>query len=217
LSFSNGDLKDIQRPWVLDQIKSLVSIGSHCVEIGGGDPHVAHLLTQIGYKVTVIDPYDGRHGGPSNIKEYINNYPDIDFIQGEFPSATRSFAHGIAQCVYSISVLEHIPGNVAKNFSQEIKRLTSGKGVTIHSIDHVLLGHGSEFHRDNLAQWCESFGITADTLSRKLTEIDADPDCYFLSAESHEKWRGLLSYEKFPMRRVVSINIKSGTEQLLDV
>jgi hypothetical protein len=37
--------------------------------------------------------------------------------------------------------------------------------------------------------------------------LDSDPDAYFLSAESHNRWRGSLPYDHFPMRRCVSIHV----------
>ena len=40
-----------------------------------------------------------------------------------------------------------------------------------------------------------------------LTGIQTDPDTYFVSAEAHERWRGALPYDAYPMRRIASIGL----------
>jgi len=207
LSFINGDLKDVQRPWVAHTILHNIPVGAKCLEIGGGDPHVADFLTKKGYRVTVIDPYDGRHGGPSDMSEFVVGYPDITFIRGEFPSGTQHIKDESFDCVYSVSVLEHVPGQVASTFHREIKRLLKTGGFNIHAIDHVTMGNGADFHYENLVQWAAGFDITHASVDSILTKSNADADCYFLSAEAHNKWRGHLSYSQFPMRRVIGINV----------
>ena len=65
---ANGDLKDVQRPWVLKAIVGAVPPGSRLLEIGAGEPLVAELLARLGYDVTVVDPYDGRDRGPTDLE-----------------------------------------------------------------------------------------------------------------------------------------------------
>src|SRR3954452_16872393 len=59
LARANGDMKDLQRCWVLKAVLGNVERGDHLVEIGAGEPLVADVLTQLGHRVTVVDPYDG--------------------------------------------------------------------------------------------------------------------------------------------------------------
>ena len=40
-----------------------------------------------------------------------------------------------------------------------------------------------------------------------LASLADDPETYFLSAESHDRWRGGVPYDEFPMRRCVSIQL----------
>jgi len=42
-----------------------------------------------------------------------------------------------------------------------------------------------------------------------LVELEDDPDAYFVSAETHERWRGALPYDDYPMRRIASIGLLS--------
>jgi hypothetical protein len=44
-------------------------------------------------------------------------------------------------------------------------------------------------------------------LHELLDRLTSDPDAYFVSAEAHERWRGALPYDRYPMRRIASINL----------
>ena len=56
---TDGDLKNVQRPWALKAILSRVPPPARLLEIGGGEPIVSGLLAELGYDVTLVDPYDG--------------------------------------------------------------------------------------------------------------------------------------------------------------
>ena len=47
----NGDLKDVQRPWMLKAILGKVPVGGRVLEIGAGEPLVGDILSRIGYEV----------------------------------------------------------------------------------------------------------------------------------------------------------------------
>ena len=44
-------------------------------------------------------------------------------------------------------------------------------------------------------------------------ELEQDPEAYFVSAEAHERWRGRLPYQHYPMRRIASIGLLSRRAQ----
>src|SRR5438309_11950902 len=100
-----SDLKDVQRPWALKAIVGSVRPGSRLLEIGAGKPVVADQLAQLGYDVTVIDPYDGRDRGPAEFEALQAAYPLVRFIRGLFPRDVPPVER--YDCVYSISVPEH--------------------------------------------------------------------------------------------------------------
>ena len=85
---------------------------------------------------------------------------------------------------------------------------------TIHAIDHVLLGNGSEDHLLKLEAIVSGLGLDPVELHAMLSRLNLDSDAYFLSAESHNLWRGKVPYEQFPMRRCVSVQICSTLEGL---
>ncbi len=53
-------------------------------------------------------------------------------------------------------------------------------------------------------------GIADTDLDAALAQLATDPETYFVSAESHNRWRGALPYDQYPMRRIVSVNLFSG-------
>ena len=199
------DLKDVQRPWALNAILAAVPRGSRLLEIGAGEPLVADRLTQGGYDVTVVDPYDGRGGGPTELRALRAAFPNVRIVQGLFPD---DVAPGDRfDCVYSISVLEHLPPDAVDSACAGMLRSTRAGGCTIHAIDHVVLGRGAEHHREQLGRITGALGVAEDELEQLLGRLVDDPDAYFLSAESHNRWRGRVPYDEFPMRRCVSIQL----------
>src|SRR4051812_19293431 len=48
-----ADLKDLQRPSALKMIVGCCSPGASLLEVGAGEPYVAQMLVEMGYRVTV--------------------------------------------------------------------------------------------------------------------------------------------------------------------
>jgi glycosyltransferase involved in cell wall biosynthesis len=203
LATANGDLKDVQRPWALKTILAAIPAGSRLLEIGAGEPIVADRLAQLGYDVTVIDPYDGRDRGPSEYDELRRRYRRVRMLRGVFPvdvPAGETF-----DCVYSISVLEHLPPDAVEAVCRGI--VDHARGTTVHAIDHVLKGAADDEHLLRLRRLAGGLGVEAGELDAVLVALADDPETYFLSAESHNRWRGDVPYDEFPMRRCVSIQL----------
>ena len=203
----NQDLKDAQRPWVFKAILAMVPRGAKLLEIGAGDPWVADLLTRLGYEVTVVDPYDGRARGPAEFIEIKRQFPRIDFRRGLFPDVLDQTELKKFDCIYSISVLEHVPNEAISAVFAGIEAFSKNNSVTIHAIDHVLLGNGADNHYDKLKEMIRCLGIDEIHLEKTFITLRDDPDAYFLSAEAHNRWRGTIAYDEFPMRRCVSMQI----------
>jgi hypothetical protein len=204
LATASRDLKDVQRPWAVKAILGTVEPGSRLLEIGAGDPVVAELLARFGYDVTVVDPYDGRDHGPADIDAVRATAPHVRVIQGLFPRDVPGDAR--FDCVYSISVLEHLPTEALDRLGEDVGRV-SRNGSTIHAIDHVLRGPGDAEHLARLRRLVASLGLAQGELDELLARLEGDPETYFLSAESHNRWRAGARYDDFPMRRCVSIQL----------
>jgi hypothetical protein len=205
LARANGDMKDLQRCWVLKAVLGSVKRGDRLVEIGAGEPLVADLLTRLGHRVTVVDPYDGSDQGPREFEQFRSSHPDIDFIRERFPPS-QGLPPNVA-CVYSISVLEHVPSKEISGVIEAATELTGPDGCSIHAIDHVVAGWGAKIHLERLEEIVRSSGLAVERLHTLIEELRVDPESYFVSAEAHERWRGALPYEEYPMRSIASIGV----------
>ena len=134
----NGDLKNVQRPWIIKAIIASVPFGGKLIEIGAGEPIVASYLHHLGYDVTIIDPYDGTGNGPVEYAYFRKHYPHLKIIKNYFEEGINTLDGGSYDCVYSISVLEHIPREKIKEIFYGIRKMLKAGGVSIHCIDHVL-------------------------------------------------------------------------------
>jgi len=207
LARASGDMKDLQRCWMVKAVLGSVERGGRLVEIGAGEPLVAGLLARLGYEVTVVDPYDGSGNGPLEFEQFQRAHPEVSFVRERFPPAQRLPSEVAG--VYSISVLEHVPlEQVGSVIDASLDALAPG-GSSIHAIDHVLAGWGAEAHLERLDQIVRRSGLAAEELQRTLDELHDDPDAYFVSPESHERWRGAIPYDEYPMRRIASIGLLS--------
>ena len=214
LSAIQGDLKDLQRPWTAKAILGLFPSGSRLLEIGAGEPVVAQLLCELGYAVTVVDPYDGSGRGPTEVAYYRERYPSVQIVQDVFSDKLTGIEPASFDCIYSISVLEHVHEPGLGMLFSGIRRFLKPGGRSLHCIDQVLAGKDADFHRQHLidilsyqAQLSEQparylLREYADTMDRLLH----DNEVYYLSAEGHNLWRGATPYDEFPFRKVVSIN-----------
>jgi len=210
LARANGDMKDLQRCWALKAILGNVEGGARLVEIGAGDPLVAELLTRLGHRVTIVDPYDGSDQGPREFERFRSEHPDIEFIRERFPPSAALPAD--VACVYSISVLEHIPADRIEAVIGAANELVGPGGCSIHAIDHVVAGWGAEAHLARLEEIVRRSGLDVARLRPLMEELAGDPEAYLVSAEAHERWRGALPYDEYPMRRICSVGLVSRPE-----
>jgi hypothetical protein len=207
LARASGDMKDLQRCWVVKAVLGSVERGSPLVEIGAGEPLAADLLSRLGHDVTVVDPYDGSGNGPLEFERFQRSYPDLTFIRERFPP-DRGLESEVA-CVYSISVLEHVPLERIGAVVDAARNALAPAGCSIHAIDHVLAGWGAEAHLERLQEIVRRSGLDPQDLDRTLDQVREDPDAYFVSPEAHERWRGAIPYDEYAMRRIASIGVLS--------
>lgn len=206
LAGASFDMKDLQRCWMVKAILGNVDRGSRILEIGAGEPLVAGMLSRLGYDVTVVDDYQGGGNGPREFKRFEAAYPDVHFIRELFPPS-EPLGDDFA-AVFSISVLEHVPLEQVGGVVEAGHRLVvKGGGCSIHAVDHVLAGWGADEHREKLDRIVAALGLPEAELAEKIEEMEHDPETYFVSAESHNRWRGDLPYDQYAMRRIGSVNL----------
>ena len=207
LATANGDLKDCQRPWLLKAILSKVPAKGRLLEIGAGEPIVADLLQQLGHEVWIVDPYDGSGNGPTQYEQYRARYPDLKFVRAVFGDGLKELKDNSFDCIFSISVLEHVPCPALRSVFRGLRRYLNSDGSSIHAIDHVHRGNGAADHLANLRYMMDGFGFQQAELDHLLAAMSDDTETYYLSAESHNRWRAGVPYDQFPMRVCVSIQV----------
>lgn len=205
LAGASFDMKDLQRCWMVKAILGNVERGSRILEIGAGEPLVAGMLSRLGYDVTVVDDYQGGGNGPREFKRFQQAYPDVRFIRELFPPS-EPLGDDFA-AVFSISVLEHVPLEQVGGVVEAGHQLLKPGGCSIHAVDHVLAGWGADEHREKLDRIVAALGLPQSELADTIEKMERDPETYFVSAESHNRWRGDLPYDQYTMRRIGSVNL----------
>jgi 2-polyprenyl-3-methyl-5-hydroxy-6-metoxy-1,4-benzoquinol methylase len=214
LACAQGDLKDVQRPWVLKTVLSTVPRGGRILEIGGGQPYVADLLSRLGYEMWLVDPYDGSGNGPVEFEMYRTMCPSIRFVRSVFDDRLSDPPQEAFDCVLSISVLEHIDHDGLDGVFRGLAKFLTPNGVSVHAIDHVHRGRADREHLEKLRFITSRSGLSTGKLDMILSQMESDTETYYLSAESHNRWRGSLPYNEFPMRICVSIQLVSWATAL---
>lgn len=203
------DLKDQQRPWMLKALLPLTKPGSRLLEIGAGEPLVADLLARAGCRVTVVDPYDGGAGGPTELDVFRRRHPGVRFVPARFGPDTAGLDSEGYDLVYSISVLEHLPPEELPGLFAAVRRVARPGARQLHTVDHVHAGPGAEHHRAMLETVAGGMGLDGAALAPLLARAADDPETYWLSAEGHHRWRGGRAYADFPMRRCMAVQLSA--------
>ena len=212
ICYLNGDLKNVQRPWIIKAILNKVPLGGKLLEIGGGIPLVAGMLAELGYQVTLVDPYEGAGNGPTEYEKYVQQFPHINIVKSTFGVDFNGDNPASFDCIYSVSVLEHIPHEGIKDIYEGIHKFLRPGGFSIHCVDNVIQGSGTQFHEDTVRlvlhqqkQLKEPNCDSENEYDELLIQLKDDLETFYLSATGHHLWRGGKLYEDFPFRKVVSI------------
>ena len=216
LSTLQHDLKDLQRPWTVKAALGLLPSGSRLLEIGAGQPIVAAILAELGYSVTVIDPYDGSGRGPTQFEDFVEAYPKVRIIRSQFQADVPQLKHQRFDAIYSISVLEHVPEPALGALFQAISAHLESHGRSFHCVDCVTEGNGAAYHFEQCLRivnyQCEIAGersMGRNLLGELLERANGDVETCYLSAAGHNLWRANTPYEKFPFRKVLSFQTEA--------
>ena len=211
LSTLQHDLKDLQRPWTVKAALGLLPRGSRLLEIGAGQPVVAATLAELGYSVTVIDPYDGSGRGPTQFEDFVQAYPKVRIIRSQFQPDVPQLKHQKFDAIYSISVLEHVPEPGLRALFLGISAHLESHGRSFHSVDCVTAGNGAEHHFEQclrIVNYQREIAGGSSMERKALLELferaDEDIETCYLSAAGHNLWRSKTPYEMFPFRKVLS-------------
>jgi SAM-dependent methyltransferase len=215
----DGDLKSVQRPWAVKAIVASVPPGSELLEIGAGVPEVAALLCELGFRVTAVDPYEGEANGPAEFSAIARAFPGVSLLRARFEENAAGLPAAGFDAVYSISVLEHLSPDSVSGVFAGIRRVLRPSGMSIHCVDHVIEGDGASWHEQIVRRVvCEQNGLAAggpepdSAYDELMRRIRIDLETFYLSALGHQRWRNGRSYDEFPFRKVVSVQLASPAE-----
>src|SRR4051812_4948105 len=206
----DGDLKNVQRPWAAKAILANVPPPARLLEIGGGEPTVCGFLEELGYDVTLVDPYDGFGNGPTNFDRYVKDFPNVSIVREYFRPGLPGLTPGSFDAIFSVSVLEHMPPEALSSCFKAIGEFLAPTGASIHCFDFILQGAGDSYDLEHapkiLAAQAEITGAAQDSSFEELLQrVRGDVETFFLSPQGHHHWRGGRDYSEFPFRKVVSL------------
>ena len=207
---TDGDMKNVQRPWAVKAILANVPLPARLLEVGGGEPIASGFLSELGYDVTLVDPYDGFGNGPTDYERYVELFPHVKIVREYFRPGMAGLAAGSFDAIFSVSVLEHLPADALRSCFEAMAEFLSPQGVSIHCFDFILQGNGDAHDFANaqsiLSEQQKLTGQTAAEPFETLMErLKTDVETFFLSAQGHHHWRNGQLYADFPFRKVVSL------------
>lgn len=201
----HGDLKDVQRPWVMETCARLLDPGARIIDLGGAACELAGVL-KADFAVTVVDPYDGAEGqGPNSSAPFRRKHPELSFHEGYLGPDTPLDGF---DAVVSTSVVEHIPTGAHADTLAGIRKVLNPGGYSIHAIDVTLWGKGGflEHTRALAAHWAASHGVVTEVEAICAAAL-ADPETYCLSPQMYDRWRKGRPYARYPWRKVTSLDM----------
>jgi hypothetical protein len=209
ITSGDGDLKNVQRPWAVKALLACVPPPAQLLEIGAGEPAIASFLYQLGYQVTVVDPYDGSGRGPVEFEKYRQDYPELTIVRDQMRPGLATTIERQFDAIYSISVLEHLSAEALRQCFSGINELLRPGGSSIHCFDFILRGTGQEYDRVAAATILRAQAAISQSKAPDIEELcnrmEADVETFYLSPQGHQWWRCGRAYDDLPYRKIASL------------
>lgn len=205
ITYLSGDLKNFQRPWVVDALLKKLPKGGRILEMGADRCELAHYLHGRGYDVWAVDAYANIGGGVGVYEDLCAKFPQLTIRKGLLHEV-QDLPEASFDAVFSCSVVEHIPTNSIRPTVERIRDLLKPGGVSVHAMD--LTVQGIMQNHALLGKFTAAHAAPEDLLEVGQT-ILADLDAFYLSPQGHHRWRKFVgkSYDDYPYRRVTSLNL----------
>ena len=155
----NPRLKSIQDAFVLSHLSNKKNL--RIAEIGGGNSRVLKRLS-VDNECWNIDKFEGVGQGPT-VASVCDDITTIKAYLGEFSEEIPS---NYFDCVFSISVVEHVPNRQLDSFFLDLERILRPGGIMIHAIDCYLSDENN-----NSANWMK-YIETVSRVCRSLVLIE---------------------------------------------
>ncbi|MEM0928866.1 MAG: methyltransferase domain-containing protein [Pseudomonadota bacterium] len=212
-----GMLKDFQNLFVLDQVLNRLPDGGRLLEVGGGSCIMMRELNRVRpktYDCWNLDPLDGSGNGPKSETHVgegetaMRSLQGITIIEeriGDFSPRIEDEAY---DCVFSVSVMEHIPLRDWARCFDDMRRVLKPGGFCIHAVDlHPLDGRTAE---DRLIMLRLAQDGALKPIDREvvpsITDARTDPETLSASPFEYARWLRYMDQRDGPYRRVASGN-----------
>lgn len=128
ISRNHHSLKNVQDGYILK--KTYLMNQKKILEIGGGESRVIKKLSQKN-ECWMLDKFEGANNGLIGVPEIENVKIVRDFMGNFSPELPDNYF----DCVFSISVIEHINLEFFKSFFEDCARVLKPGGQMLHAID----------------------------------------------------------------------------------
>ena len=136
-----GDLKEYQRYWAYEYIKSRLSADSKVLEIGSGKPNLLRTLRKnFGCECWGMDPFTGSGSGPKAFELMTQVFGEIRLVKGSIGEHSHELPDQYFDFVFSVSALEHIPHEQWEPCFKDMMRVARDEAWIFHAIDCPLDG-----------------------------------------------------------------------------
>lgn len=173
--FSKHLPRAFEYPWVFTEIGN--GVGKSVLDIGAGVSPLPLLLAQGGQRVVTVDGstiirrlgQGQAHWNEWGYFDYACLDVNISSINGDILAV--SFANYSFDCIYSVSVVEHLPALVRRKLWSKVKQWLSSDGVLLITVD---LFPGTEqlwnYNQGKIVEPVEEHG-DLDALEAELSQV----------------------------------------------
>lgn len=212
-----GMLKDFQNLFVLDQILTRIPNGGKILEIGGGSCLMMRSLNRarVGkYECWNLDPLDGSGNGPRSEAHArdgeapMRSLSGIKIIEDRIGAFSPALDPSSFDCIFSVSVMEHIPIRNWPNCFDDMYRLLKSGGFVCHAVDLHPLDHAIAQDRLIMLRLAQDklFKPADASVVYSIDEIRKDPQTLSVSPFEYARWLRYMNEPDGPYRRVASGN-----------
>lgn len=128
VSRNHHSIKNAQDAFILKN--SYLDSEKNFLEIGGGFSRVLEHIAQRN-ECWLVDKFEGHDYGPDQVPEF----EGIKIVKDFMGSFAKELPSEYFDCVFSISVIEHLSINLLENFFKDCARVLKPGGKMIHAID----------------------------------------------------------------------------------
>lgn len=212
-----GMLKDFQNLFALDQILTRLPDGGKLLEVGGGSCIMMRGLNRGRpgrYECWNLDPLDGSGNGPRSETHArdgetpmraLNGITIVEDCIGAFSQALEDSSF---DCVFSVSVMEHIPIRDWPKCFDDMHRLLKPGGFACHAVDLHPLDAQNALDRLIMLRLAQDklFRPADPSLAPSIEDVRTDPETLSVSPFEYARWLRYMNEPDGPYRRVASGN-----------